>query len=165
MDTNARKVVVDVNDVINLTLEFAGVHTGHRAELETILQMLGRDVVINDELVLIQPVISRHIVDVARTVLRRRMDALQLESVLKVALRRILVRNGIFDATVEDYRALSRLCWARGGTDTEDEAVVACAERKNAGVITEDKELLTYLNGRKIPCWSIKEFVVIAQKV
>lgn len=165
MNTNQVKVVIDVNAVIDLTLEFAGIPTGHRAELEALLHLIGREVIIDDEIVLIQPVISRHIVDVARTVLRRKMNDSQIERVLQVVLRRILVRNGILDDTVEDYRALSQLSWARCGTDTEDEAIVACAERFNAGVITADKELRQYLTARKFPSWSIDEFVSIAQKV
>lgn len=155
-----RMLVVDVNVVVDLALEFTGVPTGQRRTLELICGAIGRRLVLENEDVIIRSVVTKHIVDTARTVLRRKVaDEAQVERALGFALKRLLSRSGLYDDTVEDYTVLAKRSWVRYGTDTEDEAIVAAAERHRAAVLTEDKDLRQYLGDRKIAAWSMQSLL------
>lgn len=153
---NDRNLVVDVNVVVDLALEFAGVQTGQRQDLETLCGLLYRPVVLENELVTIRVVLTRHIMETAEVVLSRKLsDPHQVAGALRFAINKLHRKTGTLDGTIENYDELSKRSWARLGTDTEDEAIVAAAERHRAAVLTEDKDLLQYLGDRKIAHWSL----------
>lgn len=158
-----RKLVVDVNVVVLLALEVVGVHTGQRRILEALCGLLNRPVVIDGIDVTIRPVLTRHIVFTAETVLNRELANPETAAkALRFAVSRLTGKGGVYDSTEEDYKALSRRSWVRFGTDTEDEAIVAASERHHAAILTEDKDLRQYLGDRKIAHWSLTELVSAA---
>jgi len=154
-----RFVVVDVHYVVDLGLEWAGVQTGRRQELVALLALLGRTAVLDDEVVRIRPVLSEHIYQTALNVLSRTLSTQEATRALLAASKTILAQAGVFDSTHEDYNELSRRCWARLGTDAEDEAILACAERHHASVVTRDADFAQYLGDRKVAHWTATELV------
>ena len=165
MSSHDGMIVVDANVVVDLALELAGVRTGRRDEIEALLNRIGRDVVIDGETVRIRPVLSWHIVTVARGAVARYLGAEQADRMVVLAFKRLMARHGTYDPTVEDYQALARRCWARCGTDTEDEAVLACAERHHAAVVTNDADFRQYLGDLKVAAWSVATFAADAVKI
>lgn len=154
-----RFVVVDVHYVVDLALELSGVQTGRRAEIESMINLFGRTVVLEDEVVHVRPLLSEHIYRTAKLVLGRRLSPADAQRFALGAAKYILRCDGEFDATKEDYWALSRRAWVRCGTDAEDEAVLACAERYHASVLTRDADFRQYLSDRKVATFTAVELV------
>ena len=64
------------------------------------------------------------------------------------------------DPTEEDYALLARRSWYRGGTGKWDEAVLACAERHSAAILTRDQRFHEYVSQRTdVTAWLPQEFV------
>ncbi len=156
------RVVIDVNVVVDLALELSGVRTGHRRALESLLGTLGEVTVWRGESVRLRPILSSHIVTTARSVLRRGRGAQEAEVLLRAAVRNIHLRGGIYDDTREDYYVLAARARDFFGTDAEDEAVLACAQRCHAAVLTEDREFRQYLADRHVQCWGLEAFCLVA---
>jgi predicted nucleic acid-binding protein len=155
------RVVVDVNVVVDLALELGGVRTGHHRELEFLLGALGKVSTMEGEPVLLRPVLSHHVLQTGYTVLRRGRSAEEAKVLLHAAAKNLFLRRGVYDATREDYRALAASAQHYLGTDAEDEAVLACAQRSGAAVLTEDREFRQYLGDRGIRCWGLAAFCCV----
>lgn len=150
-------LVIDANVVVDLAREIGGQSTGQRTWLEAMCSSLNNPVRIDGEAVVMYPVMSEHIVRMAGQSLHRYFPEAEAKRTHKLAVQAILKKGGLYDPTQEDYKTLARQCWAHYGTDTEDEAVVACAVRNRAAVLTNDRDLGGYLDDRHIANWSTSE--------
>ncbi|MCP4794233.1 MAG: PIN domain-containing protein [Actinomycetia bacterium] len=146
-------LVLDANIVVDLIKQAVGAEQPAREmrELNAALQ--------TDQY---RPVISRHIAEVTATVLRRSMPEESARTGLNYLGAWLRSVGGHVDTSKEDYQELSQRCWKRFGTDTEDEAVLACAERNEAAVVTNDRDFAQYLGDRKITSWSLDSFTAKA---
>lgn len=157
----SHRLVVDANILVDMCLEKAGVLTGRRGVLDRFLMAVSHPVELDGSSVLVTMVLSEHIVKQAERalVVKYRFQPDAAARSVFVAAKFLLGDHGLYDPTVEDYALLSRRAWYRLGTDAEDEAVLACAERTKAGVVTQDKEFLSYLvDSRHWPAWSLTAF-------
>ena len=105
-------------------------------------------------------VLSKHIVCMAyRPLVRRGIAHPEAVEAVMTAARLLWGTDGVRDDTDEDYKALDRRSWDRYGTDTEDEAVLRCAEAHTAGIVTDDQDFAGNLRDRKVPSWSLDGFL------
>lgn len=157
-----RNLVVDANIVVDTILAVSGKDTSRSNALKKLWALMGTSVLVEGELVIVRPVVSRHIAKVSRTVLLRKgLTDSEIDAGLRFVVSRVHATGGTLERADEDYKALSRRAWARHGTDTEDEAVLACAERNAAAVLTDDREFRQYLGDRKVACFSATEFISV----
>ena len=145
-------LVLDANIVVDLVRGFTDAPSENQRDLATFVNTLGDSV---------RPVVSLHIVNVARTKLAEKyVGEAQADKLLTRTLNVLKTKGLVFDSTKEDYPALNLQCRSRFGTDTEDEAVVACAERKHASLVTNDRDLRSYMRQTRIvETWSLSEYV------
>jgi hypothetical protein len=149
-------VVIDVNLVVDKMLLDAGSPRRPAAETISLWDAFGTKVAGS----VWRPVLSRHIVATAQHVLEVNYPAVSKSLVAAsfAGLTDLLeVCSGFFDPTTEDYAALTKAAFRNGGTDAEDEAVLATAlrlvrmfDRSKVAVATRDTDFTSYLADRKV---------------
>lgn len=124
------------------------------------------------DLVTIQAVLSEHILGEVRhflvrderrpngALVREGLSGAAAERQIKKVVERLLGPGAEPDPTEEDYNLLGRRSWYRGGTGKWDEAVLACAERHGAALLTRDQRFHEYVSQRTdVTAWLPHEFV------
>ena len=157
---NKRNCVLDANIVITLAFLQFGKGSAKAIQVRQMWERMSRPVFIDGTWVTLAPVVSHHILNMMRTVCRRG-GLTNDETVRAIAwlIREVKSHGGTIDATAENYRELATTCERRvanGSTDTEDEAIIACVDRHQAVLITDDGALGSYADALRIPAFSAK---------
>ncbi|MCL4413424.1 MAG: PIN domain-containing protein [Actinobacteria bacterium] len=174
MATYRPKLVIDscvAGDIIDVGLK-ARLPFERKRDTKRVLALLGTPLEFHGEVTSIEVVLSEHILGEVKHFLAREerlpngalvrpgLSVPDTERQVKGVIKLLLDAGAHPDPTEEDYDELGRRSWYRGGTGKWDEAVLACAERHGAAILTRDQKFHKYVQERtNVQAWYPHEFV------